>query len=290
VIYIVKKNRNQARDVGFYLLILVILLALVFSMTSQYNVSPVVKYSDVIELFKNEQVESFTAVGNKLELTLRDPYEGSDTITTKLSSIEYFRQDLGDLIKEQKSKGILTEYDYEAPSSSSIWLSVVLPYLGVFLILGIFLYIMTKTAAKNGGTGGAIKFGRAKTTLGADEKKKVTFDDVAGADEEKEELQEIVGFLRSPSAYTQMGARIPKGVLLVGPPGTGKTLIAKAVAGEAGVQFLSISGSDFVELYVGVGASRVRDLFAQAKKIAPAIIFIDEIDAVGTGKNSLIAQ
>ena len=126
-----------------------------------------------------------------------------------------------------------------------------------------------------------MKFGRARTRLGTDEKKKVTFADVAGAEEEKYELQEIVDFLKNPKRYIEIGARIPKGVLLVGPPGTGKTYLAKAVAGEAGVQFLSISGSDFVELYVGVGASRVRDLFEQAKKVAPSIIFIDEIDAVG---------
>ena len=140
---------------------------------------------------------------------------------------------------------------------------------------------MMNKAGSGGGEKTAMKFGKARTRLGSDEKKKVTFADVAGADEEKAELQEIVDFLKNPKKYIELGARIPKGVLLVGPPGTGKTLIAKAVAGEAGVQFLSISGSDFVELYVGVGASRVRNLFEQAKKTAPAIIFIDEIDAVG---------
>jgi cell division protease FtsH len=146
--------------------------------------------------------------------------------------------------------------------------------------------MMSKATGGGGGAGGTMKFGKARTRLASDEKKKVTFADVAGADEEKAELQEIVNFLKNPGAYTAMGARIPKGVLLVGPPGTGKTLIAKAVAGEAGVQFLSISGSDFVELYVGVGASRVRDLFEQAKKAAPAIVFIDEIDAVGRQRGS----
>ncbi len=281
-----KQNRNQARDVGFFVLILVILLATVYMMTSQYSASPTVQYSDVVALFEKEQVHSFKITGDTLELDLNTPYQNSSTITTQLSSVAYFREDLGGLIKEQYDKGILTVYDYKAPSSASMWLSYLLPYLGIFLIIGVFWYFMMKTAAKNGGTGGAMKFGRARTRLGADEKKKVTFGDVAGAEEEKEELQEIVGFLRNPAAFTQMGARIPKGVLLVGPPGTGKTLIAKAVAGEAGVQFLSISGSDFVELYVGVGASRVRDLFEQAKKIAPAIIFIDEIDAVGRQRGS----
>ena len=160
-----------------------------------------------------------------------------------------------------------------------------LPYLGVIIIFAILWYVMMNKA-NGGGAGAAMKFGKARTRTGAEEKKKVTFADVAGCDEEKAELQEVVDFLKNPKSYTSMGARIPKGVLLVGPPGTGKTLIAKAVAGEAGVQFLSISGSDFVELYVGVGASRVRDLFDQAKKVAPAIIFIDEIDAVGRQRGS----
>ena len=281
-----KKNQNRARDIGFYVLISVILLATVWSLTTKPVTSPEVTYSDIVSLFKDEKVESFATEGNKLTMNLREPFEDSKTITTELSDVDWFRMNLGDLIEKQQEEGILTEYDYKAPAATPMWLSYVLPYLGIFLILGIFWYAMMKTAAKGGGAGGAMKFGRARTRLGMDEKKKVTFNDVAGADEEKEELQEIVGFLRSPAAYSQMGARIPKGVLLVGPPGTGKTLIAKAVAGEAGVQFLSISGSDFVELYVGVGASRVRDLFEQAKKISPAIIFIDEIDAVGRQRGS----
>ena len=272
-----KKNRNQARDVGFYVLILVILLATVFTMTSQNGVAPEVSYSEVIELFENEQVESFGTVGTALELKLREPYENSTIIKTELASVSYFREDLGELIKQQKADGILTEYDYNPPKEIPWWVAM-LPYLGVIILFGVFWYIMMKSAAKGGGAGGgAIKFGKARVRFGSDEKKKVTFDDVAGAVEEKAELQELVDFLKNPAAYSDMGARIPKGVLLVGPPGTGKTLIAKAVAGEAGVQFLSISGSDFVELYVGVGASRVRDLFEQAKKTAPAIIFIDEI-------------
>jgi len=281
-----KPNRKKARDIGFYALILVILLATLWTMTSQPDTSPVVTYSDIRTLFKNEQVESFKTVGTELTLNLREPFEDSKTITTELANVDYFLQDLGPLIEKQEEEGILTKYDYLPPAATPIWLSYVLPYVGIFFILGIFWYIMMKTAAKGGGAGGAMKFGKARTRLGQDEKKKISFDDVAGAEEEKEELQEIVGFLRNPSAYSKMGARIPKGVLLVGPPGTGKTLIAKAVAGEAGVQFLSISGSDFVELYVGVGASRVRDLFEQAKKIAPAIIFIDEIDAVGRQRGS----
>lgn len=281
-----KKNRNQARDIGFYILILVILLATVFTMTSQGSKPKELKYSQVIELFEEEKVEAFDTLDNTLTLYLKEPMDGSKTITHELYSVENFREDLGGLIEKQKEKGLLKEYDYKQSKPLPWWISL-LPYLGVILLFGIFWYVMMKNAAKGGGAGGgAMKFGKARVRLGSDEKKKVTFDDVAGAEEEKAELQELVEFLKNPASYSAMGARIPKGVLLVGPPGTGKTLIAKAVAGEAGVQFLSISGSDFVELYVGVGASRVRDLFEQAKKIAPAIIFIDEIDAVGRQRGS----
>ncbi|NLH01111.1 MAG: ATP-dependent zinc metalloprotease FtsH [Clostridiales bacterium] len=254
-------------------------------MTSQNNAAEDIKYSEIKDLFEKEQVESFETVGDEITLHLYEPYNGSDTVTSKLYSVDFFRLEMSDLIQRQHEKGIIKDYDYNEPWTAPWWVTF-LPYLGVLVVFGILWYAMIKTAAKNGGAGGAIKFGKARTRLGADEKKKVTFNDVAGAEEEKEELQEIVGFLRNPSSYVQMGARIPKGVLLVGPPGNGKTLLAKAVAGEAGVQFLSISGSDFVELYVGVGASRVRDLFDQAKKIAPAIIFIDEIDAVGRQRGS----
>jgi len=280
-----KQNRNTARDVGFYILILVILLAAIFSMTSQSTTTKELKTSELYDLFKQEKVETVTAIGNELTLELREEYNGSKTITTKVDAIDHFRSDMGDTIKKQQEKGILKWYDYK-PAWTAPWWVAILPYLGVFIIFGILYYAMMKAASQNGGSGSAARFGRARTKLGTDEKKHITFNDVAGAEEEKAELQEIVGFLRNPTAYTAMGARIPKGVLLVGPPGTGKTLIAKAVAGEAGVQFLSISGSDFVELYVGVGASRVRDLFDQAKKIAPAIIFIDEIDAVGRQRGS----
>ena len=254
-------------------------------MTSQDQTQKDIKTSEIIDLFQNEKVESFSLVGTELTLNLREEYNGSKIITTEVDSAQHFYDDLGDLIKQQKKDGILTEYDYKKAWTAPWWVAI-LPYLGIFIIFGVLYYAMMKAASQNGGTGGAAHFGHARTKLGSDEKKHVTFADVAGAEEEKAELQEIVGFLRNPTAYTAMGARIPKGVLLVGPPGTGKTLIAKAVAGEAGVQFLSISGSDFVELYVGVGASRVRDLFKQAKEIAPAIIFIDEIDAVGRQRGS----
>ena len=156
----------------------------------------------------------------------------------------------------------------------------------VLVIGGMFYFWYSMMAKQGGGPPGVGKFGKARTRLGSEEKKKTTFADVAGCEEEKEELAEVVRFLKNPKSFTDMGARIPKGVLLVGPPGTGKTLLARAVAGESGVQFLTISGSDFVELYVGVGASRVRDLFNEAKKVAPAIVFIDEIDAVGRQRGS----
>ena len=185
------------------------------------------------------------------------------------------------LIDQQLSDGILKGYDYPPGIENAWWYSLVGPVLMV-AAAGVFLFVIFRQrAAASGGPPGANHFGHARTRTLSDQSKPVTFDDVAGAEEEKGELQEIVEFLRDPERFTALGARIPKGVLLVGPPGTGKTLIAKAVAGEAGVHFLSISGSDFVELYVGVGASRVRDLFEQAKKEAPAIVFIDEIDAVG---------
>jgi cell division protease FtsH len=171
------------------------------------------------------------------------------------------------------------EFNYEVGWQAPWWFQLI-PY-AVFIIILVLLWNGMMNRSGVGGDKSVMKFGKARTRLASEEKRKVTFADVAGADEEKEELQEIVEFLKAPQKFISLGARIPKGVLLVGPPGTGKTLLAKAVAGEAGVQFLSISGSDFVELYVGVGASRVRDLFDQAKKLAPAIIFIDEIDAVG---------
>ena len=192
-----------------------------------------------------------------------------------------FYNDLHELIDSQRQAGIIQDYDYPAGWAEPWWF-VYVPYLVILLGFGILMYTMyLRQNTGGGGGGGPSRFGHARTRTLADQGKKVTFNDVAGADEEKEELEEIVEFLRDPQKFTALGARIPKGVLLVGPPGTGKTLIAKAVAGEAGVHFLSISGSDFVELYVGVGASRVRDLFDQAKKDAPAIVFIDEIDAVG---------
>ena len=223
----------------------------------------------------------FSVEDNVLTLTLRGEGEDTSTLKYHLADFNVFYNDLHELIDSQRQAGIIQDYDYPAGWAEPWWF-VYVPYLVILLGFGILMYTMyLRQNTGGGGGGGPSRFGHARTRTLADQGKKVTFNDVAGADEEKEELEEIVEFLRDPQKFTALGARIPKGVLLVGPPGTGKTLIAKAVAGEAGVHFLSISGSDFVELYVGVGASRVRDPFDQAKKDAPAIVFIDEIDAVG---------
>ncbi len=278
-----KQPNKKARDVGFYSLILVVLLALIFSMSGGSR-AVVPTYSEVLELFESKQVESFTLSGDKLQLRLREPFEGQTEIEKTIPNTEKFFDDLGETIEAQTAAGILTEYDWDEGWQTPWWLSF-LPYLIVTVVFGLLLYSMMMRAG-GGGAGGVARFSKARTRTASEAQDTKTFRDVAGCDEEKAELQEIVEFLKDPQAFTDMGARIPKGVLLVGPPGTGKTLLAKAVAGEAGVQFLSISGSDFVELYVGVGASRVRDLFEQAKKIAPAIVFIDEIDAVGRQRGS----
>ena len=279
-----KPDKNRARGIGFYLLIGVIILAVIFYLTTPAEQKEYT-YSEIEELFRQEQVKSFCLEGDELTLNLYSPdSDGNTTIKKTLPSPTWFREDLGDLIEQQTASGVLTEYDYVKGWTAPWWMSI-LPYLiTIVLFVGVWYLLMNK--AGGGGAPGVGKFGKAHTRTGEENLKKVTFADVAGAEEEKEELSEIVDFLKRPQNYTAMGARIPKGVLLVGPPGTGKTLMARAVAGEAGVQFLSISGSDFVELYVGVGASRVRDLFDQAKKVAPAIVFIDEIDAVGRQRGS----
>ena len=281
-----KPQRNKARDIGFYVLILVLLACTLFTLLNQEEATGL-SYAQVKDLFKNEKVEEFTYNGSKniLEMKVRDSSAngGYKQVYYKMYSFALFHEDLGELVEQQYESGIIKDYQIE-PVQSTWWLQLI-PYV-LFIGFMIFWIVMMQRAQGGGGAGGAMKFGKARTRLGSEEKSRKTFADVAGADEEKAELQELVEFLKNPKAFTKMGARIPKGVLLVGPPGTGKTLLAKAVAGEAGVQFLSISGSDFVELYVGVGASRVRDLFDQAKKVAPAIIFIDEIDAVGRQRGS----
>ena len=240
---------------------------------------PEISYAEVVQLFEQEKVKSFTVQDTTLTLKLREAVDGKTELRKELYDFDLFYDDLNDLVVEQKAAGILEDYNYSANHSPN-YLAIALPY--VIAVAGLFaIWYFFSMRASGGGNDRMAKFGNATFRHGSESARKTTFADVAGADEEKEELAEIVDFLRDPQRFVELGARIPKGVLLVGPPGTGKTLLARAVAGEAGVQFLSISGSDFVEMYVGVGASRVRDLFEQAKKSAPAIIFIDEIDAVG---------
>ena len=284
-----KPNRNRTRDLGFYVLLIVLLIATIFTMTRGDKEEPMV-YSDLVDLFKEEKVKSFVTEGTDIILELRtgetDPATGEELTEEKtysMYSFSVFYEDFHELIQQQYEDGIIEDYDYTEGFTVPWWAGF-LPYM---LLIGAAMWLWYMMMKQSGGAGGGVaKFSKARTRLGSEEKNKKTFNDVAGCEEEKEELAEIVDFLKDPKAYTAMGARIPKGVLLVGPPGTGKTLLAKAVAGEANVQFLSISGSDFVELYVGVGAGRVRDLFDQAKKVAPAIIFIDEIDAVGRQRGS----
>jgi len=270
------KQRNRP-GVGVYFALILLLLCGYYLFFDTLRV-PAVSYAQAEDLFRREQVQSFYVKnGSELYLSLRD----GTTVRNELGSTDRFREELGELIREQKAAGILVDYDF-APVYRPPWWSEILLY--VLLIGGIFLvwqYMMIRAQGGGGSMDQGKRFGKARIRFGSDSQERVDFEQVAGAREEKEELQEIVGFLKEPRKYLDLGARIPKGVLLVGPPGTGKTLLAKAVAGEAGVQFLSISGSDFVELYVGVGASRVRDLFEEAKKVAPSVVFIDEIDAVG---------
>ena len=263
------------------LLYLIIFALLIWAFTSfgSANQANKVSFAQMSDYFHQEEVTAFEVSDNKtVTLLLKDgSYKYHD-----LADLGLFEDHLGELIRTQKEAGIITDYNFERKTELPAWAQVALPaIISVVLVMAIWwLMAIKQQQAQGGGGGGPLNnFGKARTVNG--QKSTVTFADVAGAQEEKAELQELVDFLKDPQKFIELGARIPKGVLLVGPPGTGKTLLAKAVAGEAGVKFLSISGSDFVELYVGVGASRVRDLFDQAKKESPAIVFIDEIDAVG---------
>ena len=273
------KRKLNLRDLAFYMVIVALLLWMVAAFSSR-NGQDDVEYSQIVTYFRNEEVSAFSVSDScVLTVKLRD----GSVRRHALADLSVFHSDLGQLILEQQEAGVLKEFDYQQKYELPQWLQIALPVVlsvaAVFLLW--WMMAMRQQGGQSGSQGGMSRFGKARTVSGGDGDKKVTFADVAGADEEKAELQELVDFLREPQKFIDLGARIPKGVLLVGPPGTGKTLLARAVAGEAGVKFLSISGSDFVELYVGVGASRVRDLFDQAKKESPAIVFIDEIDAVG---------
>ena len=261
------------------IIIYIVILALALSwILGLFDMTDGLTDSEITKLLLDGQVKSFVVDDDgTITLNLHSSFKGKTKLTGELADVEAFRNEMMPAILAQFQAGTLESYDFHRESEPSAF-DLVLP----LLIVGLVLIIIWAIFAGRANAGNPMaNFGKARTVLGVPDGKKVTFADVAGADEEKEELQEVVDFLRDPEKYTQIGARIPHGLLLVGPPGTGKTLLARAVAGEADVRFLSISGSDFVEMYVGVGASRVRDLFDQAKKVAPAIIFIDEIDAVG---------
>ena len=274
-----KQNANPFRG----LLLMICVLALVFFATSIFRTTTHqtnYTYADIRVLLEEKKVDKVLVDDDSVTLTLKQPQNGSQVVTYPIYSFQLFYDDFNDLIVQQLHDGTISDYDYP-DSPSPAWLSTILTWVVVLVVMALLWYFLFLRRSQGGGGPSAAQFGKARARTLAESGRTVTFADVAGADEEKEELAEVVDFLRQPAQYTQLGARIPKGVLLVGPPGTVKTLLARAVAGEAGCQYLSISGSDFVELYVGVGASRVRDLFDQAKKSAPAIVFIDEIDAVG---------
>ena len=268
--------KSNLKIILFYLVLIAVIIFFVAQVFTTTQADKLV-YSDIVTYFEQEQVSAFVVDEDYLlTMTLKDGTE----VSYQLKSLTIFRDDLGDLILEQKSAGIIASYDYEPETVFPWWVSM-LPYLIIIVIfVALWFYVMNQAM---GGKGNKMNsFGKARVkTAQPDQKNRVLFRDVAGADEEKAELEEVVEYLKDPQKFSRLGAKIPHGVLLVGPPGTGKTLLAKAVAGEAGVPFFSISGSDFVEMYVGVGASRVRDLFDQARKSPASIIFIDEIDAVG---------
>ena len=277
---------------GFYLLIAVVLLMTIFALRGGMGNQEKVTYAQVRQLLEQQMVSRVSLEDNTVTLYLKEPQGGQSVLTYQIGNPDWFYQDFNDLIVEQKRQGIITDYDYPQGWVPPYWMSFI-PWIVILVVFGLLWYFMFLRQAGAGGGGGGgggvdrtARFGRARTRTGADEQKKVTFEDVAGAEEEKGELQEIVEFLRDPKRFLELGARIPKGVLLVGPPGTGKTLLAKAVAGEANVPFFSISGSDFVEMFVGMGAARVRDLFKEANKMAPCIVFIDEIDTIGKSRDN----
>ena len=267
--------------IPLYLLILVLVFGAILLFFGDQTDD--LSLSEIKTLFYAQQVQSFNIDNNEITLKLHEPYQDKKELVCKLANPDAFLEEMKDIIQAQLTAGILSTYDEQIKDKISPY-DLILPLLIVGVVLLVLWVLLMGRMNANGNP--MANFGKARTILGMPGDTKVTFDDVAGADEEKEELREIVDFLKDPKKFKEIGARIPHGLLLVGPPGTGKTLLARAVAGEADVQFLSISGSDFVELYVGVGASRVRDLFDQAKKVAPAIIFIDEIDAVGRKRGS----
>ena len=267
--------KKPLKGIAFYLLLFAVIVA-IFSFTSAPKQKDKDIYSDLILKIQQGEVTELSVVDDVATATLKD----GTKMEVEVPGYWILKEDAGSAMQDQINEGRL-KVETPLPYSPPWWLTL-LPTLGLFIILAVFWFIFMQQAGGGGGGGrNMMSFGKSKAKVTADGNTKKSFADVAGADEEKAELQEIVEFLKTPDRFRMLGARIPKGVLLVGPPGTGKTLLAKAVAGEAGVPFFSISGSDFVEMFVGVGASRVRDLFETAKKNSPCIIFIDEIDAVG---------
>ena len=280
-----RKNMSQNwKAVIFYILIPVLLIGSIFLLSYQNKNTVTTNYSEIVNLFRNDKVESFELdlSTGELNYKLRD----DDKTVNKYSvpSVSYFIDDISEYVDRYNDSHQDSQitYNYKKGSSNSWWMSMLPTFIFTVIIILMFVWLMRRMSSSIGNeTNRTLGFGKIKSKNSSGEESDKKFEDVAGCDEEKAELAELVDFLKNGEKYTELGARIPKGVLLVGPPGTGKTLLAKAVAGEAGVPFLSISGSDFVEMYVGVGASRVRDLFEQAKKKSPCIVFIDEIDAVG---------
>ncbi|NJD01117.1 MAG: ATP-dependent metallopeptidase FtsH/Yme1/Tma family protein [Ruminiclostridium sp.] len=261
---------------SFYIVIFVIILFML-TLYSTTGTSQEMSYSEFLSQIQSSNIQSVSLKGDEATVELVNAKQ--DSINKKyvvyISSVDSFT----DLMTVSLKNKQIRNFKIERPPSAPWWVAI-LPTVGLIVIFVIF-WVFFLQQSQGGGGNRVMSFGKSKAKMSTDDKRKVTYDDVAGADEEKNELKEIVEFLKQPKKFIELGARIPKGVLLVGPPGTGKTLLAKAVSGEAGVPFFSISGSDFVEMFVGVGASRVRDLFEQAKKNAPCIVFIDEIDAVG---------
>ena len=281
-----RKNMSQNwKSAIFYILIPLLLIGSIFLFSAQSKNTTAKNYSEVVNLFRNNQVTQYELDLSSGNLTYKLVGDGENTVNRyTVPSVSYFLDDISDYVNDYNDANPDNQivYNYKKGSSNSWWMSMLPTFIFTLIIIVMFVWLMRRMSSSIGNeTNRTLGFGRikSKTQSGEDSDKK--FEDVAGCDEEKAELAELVDFLKNGEKYTQLGARIPKGVLLVGPPGTGKTLLAKAVAGEAGAPFLSISGSDFVEMYVGVGASRVRDLFEQAKKKSPCIVFIDEIDAVG---------
>lgn len=274
-------NKKSLRNLAIYLGVPILIVIIMASIYGNVKPQKTHKYSEIVSYFKTQQVTEFTMdLGSgEMQISMKDDTKVTYTAPNVGLMYEEIKPHIEEYNEANPQKQM--QYDLKRPAETS-WLASLLPtILLLAVMLGFWWFMMKRLNSSMGDAGKQMNFGKAKVKQMADEKRKTTFADVAGADEEKEELREIVEFLKNPKKYNELGARIPKGVLLVGPPGTGKTLLARAVAGEAGVPFFSISGSDFVEMFVGVGASRVRDLFDQAKKNSPCIIFIDEIDAVG---------